>query len=187
MQREMQEHERQAAQLEMLLQKVAEFPDPDLKSTTEEIIQVLLALYGEGLARILALVEQSGNAGKTLLEIFAQDDLLSSLFSLHGLHPVDLKTRIIQALAEIAPMLQQHSAKAELIALENGVASIRLTGGCQSCAMSSDHLNQMLEDTIFKAVPDLEEIQIDMDGQHPTRKTMPVMFIAPRRNKERLR
>src|SRR5213082_2432546 len=93
-----QEHRRLAARIETLVQEVAAFPDPHARATTEELIQALLDMYGEGLARILELTAQSEASGHALIETFAGDELVSSLFLLHGLHPIDLGTRIARAL-----------------------------------------------------------------------------------------
>src|SRR5437899_11975455 len=98
-----QEHRRLAARIETLVQQVAAFPDPQARATTEELVQALLDMYGEGLARLLELTAQSEASGYKLIETFAGDELLSSLFLLHGLHPIDIETRIARALDEVRP------------------------------------------------------------------------------------
>jgi hypothetical protein len=57
MQQDLQERQLRAERIEMLIQAVAEFPDPRARATTEELVQTLLDMYGEGLARILELTE----------------------------------------------------------------------------------------------------------------------------------
>src|SRR2546429_466079 len=52
MPQEVQEHHRQAARIETLVQEVAAFPDPRARATAEELVQALLTMYGEGLARL---------------------------------------------------------------------------------------------------------------------------------------
>src|SRR5256712_13067666 len=108
MQQDLQEHQRRAARMEALIQEVATFPDPQARATTEELIQALLDMYGEGLARMLELTAQSEASGYALIETLASDDLLSSLFLLHGIHPIDIETRIVQALDEVRPYLKSH-------------------------------------------------------------------------------
>src|SRR2546430_13899608 len=128
MPQEVQEHYRQAARIEALVEEVAEFPDPRARATTEELVQALLDMYGEGLARMLELTVQSEASGHALIETFTKDDLLSSLFLLHGLHPVDIETRITRALVEVRPYLKSHGGNVELVPVENGVANLRLEG-----------------------------------------------------------
>ena len=43
------------------------------------------------------------------------DDLVSSLLLLHGLHPVDLRTRVQQALDKARPFLYDHGSQVELL------------------------------------------------------------------------
>src|SRR5437764_13886806 len=98
MPQEVQEHRRLAARIERLVQEVAAFPDPQARATSEELVQALLDMYGEALARLLELTAQTEASGLALIDTFVGDDLLSSLFLLHGLHPLELETRIMQAL-----------------------------------------------------------------------------------------
>src|SRR5437016_11715445 len=105
MPQEVQEHNQRAARIETLVQEVAAFPDPHARATAEELVQALLDMYGEGLARMLELTAEMGASGLALIETFAGDDLLGSLFLLHGLHPLDIETRIARALVEVRPYL----------------------------------------------------------------------------------
>jgi hypothetical protein len=98
MQQDLQEHRQLAERIEALIQKVATFADPHARETTEELIQSLLEMYGEGLSRILEITTQTEASGLALIEVLSKDELVSSLFLLHGLHPIDIETRIAQAL-----------------------------------------------------------------------------------------
>lgn len=63
MQQDMQERQRRADRIEALIQEVATFSDSQARATTEELIQALLDMYGEGLAKILELTEQTEASG----------------------------------------------------------------------------------------------------------------------------
>jgi Fe-S cluster biogenesis protein NfuA/nitrite reductase/ring-hydroxylating ferredoxin subunit len=179
MQQDVQEQLRRAERIETLIQEVSTFPDPRSRATTQELIQALLDMYGEGLARILELTYQSQVAGSTLIDTFAQDDLLSSLFMLHGLHPLDLETRIAQALVEVRPYLQSHGGNVELVRVENGIAYLRLEGSCHGCPASTITLKLAIEEAIYKAAPDLDGLQVEGVVEPPRRTgpTMPVTFV----------
>ena len=84
--------------LRRFLQEVASFPDAQARATTEELIQALLDMYGEGLARILELTEQMVPRDTGLIDALADDDLVASLFMLHDLHPRSLETRITRGI-----------------------------------------------------------------------------------------
>src|SRR5438270_1590483 len=113
MPQEVQEHHRQAARIETLVQEVAAFPDPRARATAEELVQALLDMYGEGLARLLELTAQTEASGLDLIDTFAGDDLLSSLFMLHGLHPLDIETRVMQALDVVRQYFKSHGCYVE--------------------------------------------------------------------------
>ena len=184
MQQDLQEHQRRAERIEMLIQEIAEFPDPRARATTEELVQALLDMYGEGLAHILELTAQSEASGHVLIETFTKDDLLSSLFLLHGLHPIDIETRVARALVEVRPYLKSHGGNVELVKVENGVAYLRLEGSCHGCPSSTITLKLAIEEAIYKAAPDLDELRVEGVTDPPPRPGIPVTFVPPRRRKD---
>ena len=185
MQPGIQEHQQRAAHIESLLQEISALPDPALRATTEELIQALLDLYGEGLARILALTAQTTVSGQELIDQFANDDLVSSLLLLHGLHPVDMETRIRLALDTMRPSLNKaYGSNVELISIADGIAHLRLTGNSHGCSASTSTLKTTIEQAITQAAPDLEELHIEESVEQP-KTAIPVKFVPPRRRKEK--
>ncbi len=184
MQLDTREHQRRAERIETLIQEVSAFPDPRARATTEELLQALLDMYGEGLARILELTAQTEAPGHALIETFTKDDLLASLFLLHGLHPVDIETRIAGALVEVRPYLKSHGGNVELVKVENSVAYLRLEGSCHGCPSSTITLKLAIEEAIYKAAPDLDGLQVEGVTDPPKRQGIPVAFIPPKRRKE---
>jgi Fe-S cluster biogenesis protein NfuA/nitrite reductase/ring-hydroxylating ferredoxin subunit len=184
MQQDMQEHHRRAARIETLIQEIAAFPDPHARATAEELVQALLDMYGEGLARMLELTAQMGASGLALIETFARDDLLGSLFLLHGLHPIDIETRIARALIEVRPYLKSHGGNVELVKVEDGIAHLRLEGSCHGCPASTITLKLAIEEAIYKAAPDLDGLQVEGVTDPPPRLGTPVTFVPPRRHKD---
>lgn len=184
MQQDTQEHQRRAERIEKLIQEIAEFTDPRARATTEELVQALLDMYGDGLARILELTAQTEAQGLALIETFASDDLIGSLFLLHGLHPVDIETRINQALVEVRPYLKSHGGNVELVKVEDGIAHLRLQGSCQGCPSSTITLKLAIEEAIYKAAPDLDGLEVEGVTEPPQRPGIPVTFVPPRRHKD---
>ncbi len=179
-----QEHRRLAARIETLVQEVAAFPDPHARATTEELVQALLNMYGEGLARLLELTAQTEASGLALIDTFASDDLLSSLFLLHGLHPLDIEMRVMQALDEVRPYLKSHGGNVEFVKIKDGVAHLRLQGSCHGCPSSTITLKSAIEEAIYKAAPDLDGLQVEGVTDPPPRPGVPVTFVPPRRHKD---
>ncbi len=187
MQQDTQEHLGRAERIEKLIQEVAEFTDPRARATTEELVQALLDMYGEGLARILELTAQTEAQGLALIETLARDDLVGSLFLLHGLHPIEIETRIKQALVEVRPYLKSHSGNVELIRVEDGIAYLRLEGSCHGYPSSTITLKLAIEEAISKVAPDLDGLEIEGVAEPPQRPGIPVTFVPPRRHKDGMR
>ena len=184
MPQEVQEHQHRAARIETLIQEVAAFPDPRTRDTTQELVQALLDMYGEGLARLLEITAQTEASGLALIDTFASDDLLGSLFLLHGLHPIDIETRVMQALDEVRPYLKSHGGNVEFVKVEDGIAHLRLQGSCDGCPGSTITLKLALEEAIYKAAPDLDGLQVEGVTDPPPRPGIPIAFIPPKRRKE---
>jgi len=173
-----------AERIETLVQEVSTFSDPHVRETVEELLQALLDMYGEGLARILELTRHAKVPGFELIKAFADDELIGSLLLLHDLHPVDIKTRVVRALNEVRPYLQAHGGNVELLKIEEGVAYLRLEGNCNGCAASSGTLKHIIEEALYKAVPDLDRLEVEEATDPPRSSSRPVTFVPTRRNRE---
>jgi Fe/S biogenesis protein NfuA len=71
----------------------------------------------------------------------------------------DVPQKVMQVLQyQINPSIASHGGNAELVAVEDGVAYLRLGGGCQGCAMASVTLTQGIRVAITDAVPEITEV-----------------------------
>jgi Fe-S cluster biogenesis protein NfuA len=143
--------------IEALLEEVEGLADPAARETALELVQELLDLYGEGLARVVGHVAERDDDG-TLADALAADELVAHLLLLHGLHPVPLERRVGEALAEVRPYLESHGGNVELLGIEEGVVRLQLQGSCSGCPSSAVTLKLAVEEAIHKAAPDVEEI-----------------------------
>ena len=70
-----------------------------------------------------------------------------------------VEERIGQLLAlQINPAIAAHGGHAELVAVEEAVAYIRLSGGCQGCAMSRVTVAQGIERAVLGQIPEIEKV-----------------------------
>jgi len=66
---------------------------------------------------------------------------------------------VMQVLEEqINPAIASHGGRAELVAVEDSIAYLRLSGGCQGCGMASVTLSQGIEVAILDTVPEITEV-----------------------------
>ena len=148
------------ARMDTLLEEIEALKDPNARSKAAEVVGVLLDLYGDGLARMMEVVAR-GEERERNFEAFAQDELISHLLLLHGLHPLDVETRVVEALEEVRPYLQSHGGNVELLGIEGGVVRVRLEGSCDGCPSSAVTLKLAIEEAVLKAAPDLEGIEAE--------------------------
>ena len=59
---------------------------------------------------------------------------------------------------QINPAIASHGGHAELVAVEENIAYLRLSGGCQGCGMASVTLSQGIEVAILDSVPEITEV-----------------------------
>lgn len=168
-----------AERIETLVQAIADLPDSQMRAQMEELVQELLALYGDGLARIMELAAEASPASDPLIETLANDSLVGSLLLLHGLHPVDLTTRIAHALDGVRPYLASHGGNVELLGVEGAVAHLRLEGSCHGCPSSTVTLKLAIEDAIYAAAPELERLEVEGVVEPPPR----LITVAPARRR----
>ena len=169
--------------MEALLGEIETLSDPNARSKAAEVVGVLLELYGEGLARMMEVVAEGEERERTF-DAFAEDELVSHLLLLHGLHPLDLETRVVRALEEVRPYLLSHGGNVELLGVEEGVARLRMQGSCSGCPSSTVTLKLAIEEAIQKTAPDLERIQAEGVAEEPR----PTIIAGPTlRKKEKKR
>jgi Fe/S biogenesis protein NfuA len=71
----------------------------------------------------------------------------------------EIPQRVIAVLEQqINPAIASHGGVAELVAVEDSIAYLRLSGGCQGCGMASVTLSQGIEVAILDTVPEITEV-----------------------------
>jgi Fe-S cluster biogenesis protein NfuA/nitrite reductase/ring-hydroxylating ferredoxin subunit len=128
------------------------------RDTAEELVRLLVGMYGDGLSRVVALLRERD---PSLVIALAGDELLESLLLLHDLHPVDVDTRIQRALDRVRPYLGSHAGGVEYLGMdEHGVARLRLEGSCHGCPSSLVTVRSAIEGAVMDAAPDLAGVEV---------------------------
>jgi Fe/S biogenesis protein NfuA len=71
----------------------------------------------------------------------------------------DVAQQVLQVLdQQINPAIAAHGGRADLVAVEEGAAYLRLSGGCQGCGMATVTLGQGIEVTIKDNVPEIRQV-----------------------------
>ena len=69
-----------------------------------------------------------------------------------------MKEKVEAALAQIRPMLQADGGDVELIDVNDGVVSLKLTGACDGCPMAAMTLKMGIERILTEQVPEVKEV-----------------------------
>jgi Fe/S biogenesis protein NfuA len=93
--------------------------------------------------------------------------------ALGGPPPSDLtgsvSDRVTQVLdRQVNPAITAHGGRAELVAIERDTVHLRLSGGCQGCAVASVTLRQGIETALVRAVPEVRRVVDVTDHQSGT-------------------
>jgi Fe-S cluster biogenesis protein NfuA len=147
--------------VDSLIRDVERFSDPDARARTQELLQTVIELHGAAIERLLEKLAEAGDTGLALIDSLAGDDLVGCILLLHGLHPLDLETRVCQALDKVRPLLRSHGGNVELVGLAGGVARLRMLGSCEGCPSSAMTLRLAIEEAIFEKAPDVTAIEVD--------------------------
>lgn len=148
--------------IEALLGDLDRIGDSPARAKTEEGIGLVVELYGAGLERIMELAYEAGPAGEELFKRLIDDELIESLLMLHGLHPVDVETRVHNALEKVRPYLGSHAGGVEFLGVDAaGVAHLRLEGNCDGCPSSTVTVTTAIEGAIAEAAPEVTGVKVE--------------------------
>ena len=155
------EFQDQLRRLDALLQGVDRLANPEARAHVRQTVQAILDLHGAGLERILSHLDAAGEAGAAARDACAGDEVVGGLLLLHGLHPLDLEARVLQALDQVRPFLRSHGGNVELLSLTDGVIRLRLQGNCQGCPSSAVTMKQTIEEAILARAPDAIALEVE--------------------------
>ncbi|MFD3935641.1 hypothetical protein ACFWSF_18240 [Streptomyces sp. NPDC058611] len=147
---------RQAGQrVEEVLERLAATGDREACAAAEELVRVLMDLYGAGLARV---VERIGDAPLARL---LDDELVASLLALHHLNPEDVHTRIARA-------LDAATDPPELVGFDEETGVLRLRprtagSGC-GCPSTGAAAQQGIEDALACFAPEVTRVELEPAG-----------------------
>jgi Fe-S cluster biogenesis protein NfuA len=149
------------ARVQELTDALEALPEGREKAIAEDLIGAIVELYGDGLVRIVEALQDAGAPGHEIHERLVADGVVASLLLIHDLYPVDLETRVREALDSVRPYMESHGGDVELLGLEGGIARLRLAGSCDGCPASAATLELAIKDALEQAAPDLAGLEVE--------------------------
>jgi Fe-S cluster biogenesis protein NfuA/nitrite reductase/ring-hydroxylating ferredoxin subunit len=164
-----------------LTAQVDELSDVRARTLAQELVSAVIAMYGDGLQRIMEVIGESREAGATILDQLSQDGAVASLLLIHDLYPVSLEERVLEALDTVRPYMESHGGNVELTGLEDGVARLVLQGSCNGCAASRATLELAIKQALDEHAPDLAGLEVqgvteppELSGGPPAGSALPM-------------
>src|SRR5580658_7054895 len=127
----------------------------------EELVALLVGLYGDGLTQIMTLLAEQGPQGEAMIDVLAADPMIESLLLLHDLHPLDVDTRIQRALDRVRPYLGSHAGGVEYLGVFDGVARLKLEGSCHGCPSSTVTVELAITGAVQEAAPEVTGVKVE--------------------------
>jgi len=70
-----------------------------------------------------------------------------------------MREKVEEVLNQVRPMLQADGGNVELVEVsDDGIVSVRLTGACGSCPMSTMTLKMGIERALKERIPEVKEV-----------------------------
>jgi|SRR5580700_884128 len=144
-----------------LVQKIEAAADPSLRATARELVQLLMELHGAGLERTLEIICSAGEPGTKIIDSLGRDKSVASLLVLYGLHPVDLETRVTQAVEKARSDLRSRSGELDFVSFSDGVVRLRLHANGHGCGSTAESLKVIVEQAVYAGAPDVALLVIE--------------------------
>jgi Fe-S cluster biogenesis protein NfuA/nitrite reductase/ring-hydroxylating ferredoxin subunit len=145
------------SRVQELTAQLEEVQDFQARAVADELVASVIQLYGDGLERIMAAVEDAPEVRDRLVA----DGVVASLLLIHDLYPVSLEDRVQEALDSVRPYMESHGGDVELVAVQDGVARMRLVGHCDGCPASEATLELAIKKALEETAPDLEGLEVE--------------------------
>ncbi|HEY5144402.1 MAG TPA: NifU family protein [Solirubrobacteraceae bacterium] len=127
-----------------------------------EVAADLAEALDEHLASVLRTVVtqlRADERGRELLYDLVDDAEVHAALVKAGLVRQTVAMRAMQVLESVRPYITSHGGDVELVAIEDGVARVRLSGNCQGCGSSSVTMHQVIHDAMLEHVPEIHAVE----------------------------
>jgi len=151
------------ARVQELSEQLEGVQDFQARAIADELVSSVIQLYGEGLERIFAALDEAPAVRDKLVD----DGVVASLLLIHGMYPVPLETRVLEALDSVRPYMESHGGDVELLGIEDGVARMRLVGHCDGCPASESTLELAIKKALEETAPDLDGLEVEGVQERP--------------------
>jgi len=166
-----------AERIDTLVREIGELADPRARDDAAELVRLLMDLYGAALQRVLAIAADGAGGRGTLVDALCDDALVSSLLVLHGLHPVDLATRVGRSVGRVQAALASQGVQVTMASASEAEVRVGIesAGGGHLCGSTTAAARSAVERAIADAAPEVQRVTVEIG--HGRAKQGPLMQI----------
>lgn len=168
---------KQAQEIERLIREVEAITEPVLRDKIVMLVQSLLGFHAAGIERLMQIIAAEGEGSGALLDKLVGDRLVGSLLLLYGVHPLSLEARVERAIDRLGSNPALNAGAVEVVGISNQVVRLRLVQEQQRCHSSKQMLKTAIEEALYEAAPDLDEIQFVDDVQQASVSFVPLVSL----------
>lgn len=155
------EFQKRLQSIEVLLGEIETAADPSLRTSVQQLVQLVMDLHGAGIERTLELIRGAGEGGEAIIQKLGRDELVASLLVLYGLHPLTLEERVMLALDKVRPRLRTHEGSVEFLSIQDGAVRLRVRANGHGCGSTAQALKDMVEEAMYQGAPDITALTVE--------------------------
>jgi Fe-S cluster biogenesis protein NfuA len=155
------EFQKRLQSIEALLGEIEAAADPSLRTSVQQLVQLIMDLHGAGLERVLELIRATGEGGEAIVQKLGRDELVASLLVLYGLHPMTLEERVTLALDKARQRLRTLEGEVDLLSIQDGAVRMRLQANGHGCGSTAQALKEIVEGAVYQSAPDVTALIIE--------------------------
>ncbi|MDP9370881.1 MAG: NifU family protein [Chloroflexota bacterium] len=142
-----------------LIQDFAEHPDAGVRERVFALLDGVDALHRAALGRLTALLRAPG--AEAVWARARNDQVVRTVLLLYDLLPQSEREGAEGALEAVFPYIESHGGKLELLAVAEGVVTVRLSGSCQDCSGSTVTLKRVVEGALRDGLAGFRELRVE--------------------------
>jgi hypothetical protein len=171
--------DRPTRRIEELVFALEGLPDRAAATAARELVQLVLAVHGAALTRIMQAIATDATATR-LAETLADDQDVHDVLLLHDLHPAKLQARVQRAVARLHPHLAVQGVAVQGLDIDGDRVRVKLALSDAGRYHGADagSIRRQLEQALLAAAPDAS--QVDIEGLESTVALVPAAGITVR-------
>ena len=177
---EEQQVHKHAREIERIIREVESVTDAELREKVATLVDSLLSFHSSGIGRLMQIIAAEGDEAASLLDKIAGDRLVASLLLLYGVHPLSFETRVRHAVDGLRSNPNLSSSAIQLLGITDRVVRLRLVQENHGCHSSQQTLRSAIEEALYEAAPDIDEIQFLDDVQQTSVSFVPLDSVRGR-------